>query len=102
MHARLPCYQDPEEEEYHLHSSRKVSFGGRLVRWGKGATHQHTKHLCYQPPVARDARPVAEEFFLGALDVVDHVFSVLVISQFDPEGYSQGKGEETYVLASMR
>ena len=42
-----------------------------------GKTNKNTKHLCNQPPIARDSRPVFEKFLLRALDIVHDVLAVI-------------------------
>lgn len=63
-------------------------------------TYQDAKHLGYEPPVARDARPVFEQLFLSTLDVVHNVFSKGVLAT--NRKFALEKPGSTYVFASMR
>jgi hypothetical protein len=62
------------------------------------ATNQNTKHLGYEPAVARDTRPVFEQLFLRPFDIVHDIFSVAQLAN----GVSHFEGRGTHVLASMR
>lgn len=66
---------------------------------GDGEAYKNTKHLCNQPPVARDSRPVAQQFLLRALDVVYYILAVVVCQS---SGLRVHANQDTYVLASMR
>lgn len=91
---RLPGNQYPKQKENHL--VRVLASPEYEVR--DRAAYKNTKHLCDQPPVARDSRPVAQQFLLRALDVVYDVLAV--VCQSCGRGVDANPG--TYVLASMR
>lgn len=91
---RLPGNQYPKQKENHL--VRVLASPEYEVR--DREAYKNTKHLCDQPPVARDSRPVAQQFLLRALDVVYDVLAV--VCQSCGRGVDANPG--TYVLASMR
>ena len=50
----------------------------RSVKW----YHQNAKHLCNQPPVPRNPRPILHQFSLRTLNVFDNVLGVGVYSLY--------------------